>query len=294
MGSGAGAAREAVDALVEDGERVGLVTVRLYRPFPAEQFVAALPPSVRSVAVLDRTKEPGSVGEPLVPRRPRRRGRGHGRRRAPLHQGASGHRRPIRVVVQGVHAGDGEGRPRRARLRPAQAPFHRRHLRRRDIAQPALGPRVPSASACRRSPGRLLRPRVGRHGWGQQEQRQDHRRRHRRLRTGLLRVRLEEVGRHDRVAPALRARADKFHLPRQRRRLRRLPPLRLPGAGRRSWTWPRTGPPSCSTALMGPSKSGTGYPSTCKASCRTSTSSSGSSTATGWQPRLSSATGSTP
>jgi len=65
MGSGAGAAREAVDALVKDGERVGMVTVRLYRPFPAEQLVAALPPSVRSIAVLDRTKEPGAVGEPL-------------------------------------------------------------------------------------------------------------------------------------------------------------------------------------------------------------------------------------
>jgi pyruvate-ferredoxin/flavodoxin oxidoreductase len=65
MGSGVGAAREAVDALVENGERVGMVTVRLYRPFPAEQFVSALPPGVRSVAVLDRTKEPGAVGEPL-------------------------------------------------------------------------------------------------------------------------------------------------------------------------------------------------------------------------------------
>jgi pyruvate-ferredoxin/flavodoxin oxidoreductase len=65
MGSGAGAMREAVDALVDSGERVGMLTVRLYRPFPAEQLVAALPPSVRSIAVLDRTKEPGAVGEPL-------------------------------------------------------------------------------------------------------------------------------------------------------------------------------------------------------------------------------------
>ena len=65
MGSGAGATREAVDALVDAGERVGMLTVRLYRPFPAEQLVAALPPSVRSIAVLDRTKEPGAVGEPL-------------------------------------------------------------------------------------------------------------------------------------------------------------------------------------------------------------------------------------
>jgi pyruvate-ferredoxin/flavodoxin oxidoreductase len=65
MGSGVGAAEEAIDALVATGEPVGLLKVRLYRPFPAEQVVAALPPTVRSVAVLDRTKEPGAIGEPL-------------------------------------------------------------------------------------------------------------------------------------------------------------------------------------------------------------------------------------
>jgi len=65
MGSGAVAAREAVDALVARGERVGVVTVRLYRPFDAAAFVAALPETVRGVAVLDRTKEPGASGEPL-------------------------------------------------------------------------------------------------------------------------------------------------------------------------------------------------------------------------------------
>ncbi len=65
MGSGSGAAGEAVERLVADGERVGLLTIRLFRPFPVEAFVAALPASTRSIAVLDRTKEPGSVGEPL-------------------------------------------------------------------------------------------------------------------------------------------------------------------------------------------------------------------------------------
>ena len=65
MGSGVGAAEEAVDALTAAGEPVGLLKVRLYRPFPAEQLVAALPPTVRSIAVLDRTKEPGALGEPL-------------------------------------------------------------------------------------------------------------------------------------------------------------------------------------------------------------------------------------
>ena len=47
------------------GERVGVVQVRLYRPFPAAALLAALPPTVRRIAVLDRTKEPGSIGEPL-------------------------------------------------------------------------------------------------------------------------------------------------------------------------------------------------------------------------------------
>jgi pyruvate-ferredoxin/flavodoxin oxidoreductase len=66
MGSGAECAHEVVEQLTADGERVGVVKVRLYRPFPVEQLLAALPPEVRSIAVLDRTKEPGSVGEPLL------------------------------------------------------------------------------------------------------------------------------------------------------------------------------------------------------------------------------------
>jgi pyruvate-ferredoxin/flavodoxin oxidoreductase len=65
MGSASGAASEAVDALVAQGRRVGLVTVRLFRPFSTAAFVAALPPTVQTLAVLDRTKEPGAPGEPL-------------------------------------------------------------------------------------------------------------------------------------------------------------------------------------------------------------------------------------
>jgi pyruvate-ferredoxin/flavodoxin oxidoreductase len=65
MGSGAEAAQEAVEHLVPKGEKVGLIKVRLYRPFSVEHFVAALPPTVKTIAALDRTKEPGAVGEPL-------------------------------------------------------------------------------------------------------------------------------------------------------------------------------------------------------------------------------------
>ena len=65
MGSGADVAHETVDALVAAGEKIGLLKVRLYRPFAVETFVSALPPSVKSIAVLDRCKEPGAIGEPL-------------------------------------------------------------------------------------------------------------------------------------------------------------------------------------------------------------------------------------
>jgi pyruvate-ferredoxin/flavodoxin oxidoreductase len=65
MGSGAETAEEAVDLLVKQGEKIGLLKVRLYKPFDASAFLAALPKTVKSMAVLDRCKEPGGAGEPL-------------------------------------------------------------------------------------------------------------------------------------------------------------------------------------------------------------------------------------
>ncbi|HEV3275884.1 MAG TPA: pyruvate:ferredoxin (flavodoxin) oxidoreductase [Terriglobia bacterium] len=65
MGSGAEAVQEAAEYLNRQGERVGLLKVRLYRPFSREHFVSALPRTVKTIAVLDRTKEPGALGEPL-------------------------------------------------------------------------------------------------------------------------------------------------------------------------------------------------------------------------------------
>jgi pyruvate-ferredoxin/flavodoxin oxidoreductase len=65
MGSGAEAAQETVEYLAARGEKVGVLKIRLYRPFPAEAFLAALPKTAKTVAVLDRTKEPGSLGEPM-------------------------------------------------------------------------------------------------------------------------------------------------------------------------------------------------------------------------------------
>lgn len=65
MGSVTEAAREAIDHLTAQGEKVGLVSVHLYRPFSAKHFLAAVPKTAKRIAVLDRTKEPGATGEPL-------------------------------------------------------------------------------------------------------------------------------------------------------------------------------------------------------------------------------------
>ncbi len=65
MGSGAEATHQTVEWMVARGERVGVLKVRLFRPFSVADFAATLPPSVRALAVLDRTKEPGAPGDPL-------------------------------------------------------------------------------------------------------------------------------------------------------------------------------------------------------------------------------------
>jgi len=65
MGSVCDVAEEVIDYLTAKGEKVGLVKVRLYRPFSAEKLVEAIPQTVKKIAVLDRTKEPGALGEPL-------------------------------------------------------------------------------------------------------------------------------------------------------------------------------------------------------------------------------------
>ncbi len=65
MGSGGDTAEATVNYLVEQGEKVGVLKVRLYRPFSLDYFLKALPASVKKIAVLDRTKEPGAMGEPL-------------------------------------------------------------------------------------------------------------------------------------------------------------------------------------------------------------------------------------
>ena len=65
MGSATEAAREAIDYLTSEGKKVGMISVHLYRPFSVKHLFAAVPKTVKKIAVLDRTKEPGAEGEPL-------------------------------------------------------------------------------------------------------------------------------------------------------------------------------------------------------------------------------------
>ncbi len=109
MGSGCEAAHEAVEYLVAQGEKIGVLKVRLYRPFDGKRFVAALPASVKKIAVLDRTKEPGATGEPLYQdcvtalMEEIAAGRSH------LKIAAADFHRPLRLVVEGIYARDGQG-----------------------------------------------------------------------------------------------------------------------------------------------------------------------------------------
>ena len=223
MGSGAEVAQEVVEVLVARGEKVGLLKVRLYRPFDVEAFAAALPASARN----DRGARP-------------HQGTGRDRRAALLRRdhGAGGDgdfeesdRRPLRAVLEGIHSRHGEGVFDELQESLAQEPFHHRHPRRRDAYQPGLRPRIFHRRS-RHGAGAVLRPGRGWHGGRQQEFDQDHRRGDGQLRAGLLRLRLEEVRRHHDFAPALRPEADPLQLPDHQGQLRGLPPVLLPGADR--------------------------------------------------------------
>jgi hypothetical protein len=126
MGSGFGDGEETVEHLVAQGEKVGVIKVRLYRPFDAARLVARCPSRSRRSPCSTAPRSP-APGEPLyldVVARCR------GWQSAPGWR-CPRHRRPLRPVVEGVHAGDGQGGLRRARKDEPKR-TSRRHQRRRD------------------------------------------------------------------------------------------------------------------------------------------------------------------
>ena len=125
MGSGAGAVEETIEHLQRRGEKVGLLKVRLFRPFAADAFLSAIPSTVSCIAVLDRTKEPGSIGEPL-----------YLDVLAAFHESrfafaalAANHWRPVWAFFQGIYAGNGQGCLRRTEKVCSEKSFHGRNPR---------------------------------------------------------------------------------------------------------------------------------------------------------------------
>ena len=227
MGSAVETIEETVDWLVARGEKVGVVAVRLFLPFSVKAFLAALPATAKAIAVLDRTKEPGSLGEPLYLNVV-----------GALAEGDRARAAAVRVCGGRYGLGSKEFTPGMARAvferlsDPAEpGALHGRHLRRRDRHLAAVRRRLRPGAAGRPAL-RVRGPRRRRHGRGQQELDQDHRRADRQLRAGLLRLRLEEVGLDDRVAPALRPAADPRAVPDPPGGVRRLQPVQLRRQGR--------------------------------------------------------------
>ena len=178
MGSGAEAVHETVDYLTAQGEKVGVLKVRLLRPFSVEHFLQALPKTVKSIAVLDRTKEPGSIGEPLYQDVVTALTEGFTAGKAPMaafpkviggRYGLSS--KEFTPAMVNAHL-------RRADEADAAEPLHHRHQRRRHPHQPGLRSRVLDRDAGHGA-RHVLRPGRGRHGGRQQEHHQDHRRRDR-------------------------------------------------------------------------------------------------------------------
>ena len=183
MGSGCDAIEETVNYLTAKGEKVGLVKVHLYRPFSIKHFLAAIPASCKKIAVLDRTKESGSLGEPLY----------LDVCSALLEAGMGG----IKVVGGRYGLGSKEFNPTMVKavydnLAKAEPKNHFTV----GIVDDVTGTRRHRVLHVLRSGFRWYR-------WRQQELHQDYRRSHREVRSGIFLLRLQEVWRHHRKPPAL-------------------------------------------------------------------------------------------
>ncbi len=235
MGSGAETVHEAVDRLVASGEKVGVLKVRLYRPFAREAFLAALPKTVRSLAVLDRTKEPGALGDPLYLDVTAALAEAHAEGVSPLktqprivagRYGLSS-KEFTPAMVKAVFDELGQGQ--------AEAPFHAGNCRRRDAHVAGVGS-VVSHRVRRRDRVVVLWARRRRNRRCQQELDQDHRPGDEAVRPGLLRIRLEEIRGDHHLSSALEPAPDPLRVSRRPRRFRRVPSVRVHRQDRRART----------------------------------------------------------
>ena len=228
MGSGAETAHETVEWLVAKGEKVGRAEGP---PLPPVRDRSSSSPRCRRASsrsrVLDRTKEPGALGEPLYLDVLAALREAQGRRPLAVRDGSDGRsaaatacrRRSSRR--RWSRRSSTSWRSRRPRRTSPSASSTTSRTSRCRSTRSSTSSRTTSSAACSSASAR-------RHGRRQQELDQDHRRGDRQLRAGLLRLRLEEGRRDHHLAPALRAAADPLDLPDQAGQLRRLPPVHVP------------------------------------------------------------------
>ena len=177
MGSVTETIKETVDYLMAKGEKVGVVTVHLYRPFSVKYLMAVLPESVKRVCVLDRTKEPGANGDPLY------------MDVVEAFAACPCDRKPLviggRYGLSSKDSGADAGRVREPEDERAEEPVHGGYRRRRDVPFAARR-RGDFAREARHVRGPLLRSGRRRYGGRQQELDQDHRRHDRQVLPGLF------------------------------------------------------------------------------------------------------------
>ena len=216
MGSICDVAEEVIDYMNAHGEKVGLVKVRLYRPFVPTSSLAAIPATAKKIAVLDRTKEPGA----------------HRRAALPGRRDRSGQRRHAGDQVIGGRYGLGSKDTPPASVFAVYEELTKDAPKRQftigivdDVTNLSL-PRkqdLPEHRGRRHHRVQVLGPRRRRHRRREQELHQDHRRPYRQVCAGLLPVRLQEDRRRDHQPPALRRQAHQEPVLHQQGRLRRLP-----------------------------------------------------------------------
>ena len=174
MGSGAETIEETINFLNRKGYKVGAVKVRLYRPFSAEALLGAIPKTVKKVAVLDRTKEPGSLGEPLY-----------------LDVAVALSGREMKIIGGRYGLSSKEFTPNMVKAVYDHLDGAGTHGFTVGIEDDVMADLAQAGSrdrhrASRRRPLQVLGLRLGRHGRGEQELDHDHRRQHRPVLSGLL------------------------------------------------------------------------------------------------------------
>ncbi len=191
MGSVCDTVEETIDYMLAQGKKVGLIKVRLYRPFSIDAFVDAIPSTVKKISVLDRTKEPGALGEPLYLDVVAALRKANKFADVPVYSGRYGlgskDCNPAQIIA--VYNNDSK----------TQFTIGIED----DVTNLSLpiteNPNTtPEGTTCCKFWG------LGRYRWSKQELHQDHRRPHRYVRSGIFRLRLQEVGRRNDFSSSFR------------------------------------------------------------------------------------------